>query len=597
MSNNRSIDGLQRRTPARPSTTKRTVTKGGVKKTTTTVRKPVVKKVATKPTANRRQIGIDNKKRATKAELKTREELSLDNLNTTVEDEAVKEYLSEVKDVDPTDLVEVSQEEKGKGWFKKSKKKAKKENTKKKRHIGRWIALFIVLALIGGGYFAYKKLNGIYSQVNGGNIITALLAPDTPLKKDDNGRTNVLIFGTEGYQMDDPNWDGGYLTDSMLMLSFDQDSGDVKAVSLPRDLKSNTCTSTNKINEVFWCQYSNVKKDSDAETKKKYEELGAHKLEEAFEEVLGVDIQYYAHLNWQALIQIVDAVGGIDVVFTYGDQTWDGDEVTIKTTDKRGLSDCYGRKCFYTYKNGEVTHLTGEWALAVARTRNAHGGYGAAGGNFSREYFQQKIIEATVKKAKQINLTSDWNAAFGILQAVGDNVRTDFQDSEMKTLMKVANTVDFQTIESISLVDPQDGTSPLLTTGMVNGISYVLPTAGVGNYSRIHTYMKKKLSNSYEGEDAQIVVLNGTSAYGVAANEKLNLEDKGFSVKSTNNAPADVSGFDGVKLYQLANDKSKTAAALKERYGVEFEKDLPDSLAEYDCDFIVIIGGGYKAKD
>ena len=373
MSNNRSIDGLQRRTSARPSTTKRTVTKGGVKKTTTTVRKPVVKKVITKPTANRRQIGIDNKKRATKAELKTREELSLDNLNTTVEDEAVKEYLSEVKDVDPTDLVEVSQEEKGKGWFKKSKKKAKKEKTKKKRHIGRWIALFIVLALIGGGYFAYKKLNGIYSQVNGGNIITALLAPDTPLKKDDNGRTNVLIFGTEGYQMDDPNWDGGYLTDSMLMLSFDQDSGDVKAVSLPRDLKSNTCTSTNKINEVFWCQYSNVKKDSDAETKKKYEELGAHKLEEAFEEVLGVDIQYYAHLNWQALIQIVDAVGGIDVVFTYGDQTWDGDEVTIKTTDKRGLSDCYGRKCFYTYKNGEVTHLTGEWALAVARTRNAHG--------------------------------------------------------------------------------------------------------------------------------------------------------------------------------------------------------------------------------
>ena len=597
MSNNRSIDGLQRRTSARPSTTKRTVTKGGVKKTTTTVRKPVVKKVATKPTANRLQIGIDNKKRATKAELKTREELSLDNLNTTVEDEAVKEYLSEVKDVDPTDLVEVSQEEKGKGWFKKSKKKAKKEKTKKKRHIGRWIALFIVLALIGGGYFAYKKLNGIYSQVNGGNIITALLAPDTPLKKDDNDRTNVLIFGTEGYQMDDPNWDGGYLTDSMLMLSFDQDSGDVKAVSLPRDLKSNTCTSTNKINEVFWCQYSNVKKDSDAETKKKYEELGAHKLEEAFEEVLGVDIQYYAHLNWQALIQIVDAVGGIDVVFTYGDQTWDGDEVTIKTTDKRGLSDCYGRKCFYTYKNGEVTHLTGEWALAVARTRNAHGGYGAAGGNFSREYFQQKIIEATVKKAKQINLTSDWNAAFGILQAVGDNVRTDFQDSEMKTLMKVANTVDFQTIESISLVDPQDGTSPLLTTGMVNGISYVLPTAGVGNYSRIHTYMKKKLSNSYEGEDAQIIVLNGTSAYGVAANEKLNLEDKGFSVKSTNNAPADVSGFDGVKLYQLANDKSKTAAALKERYGVEFEKDLPDSLAEYDCDFIVIIGGGYKAKD
>ena len=589
MSNNRSIDGLQRRTTS-SSVAKRTVTKGR----TTSIK--TAKKPITKP-ATRRQIGIDTNKKANRATLTRQEELKLQPKKVeSAEELAVKEYLAEVKDVDPTDLVEISQEEKGKGWFKKSKKKTKKDKPKKKRHIVRWVVITIILAIIGVGVFAYLKLNGIYSQVNGGNILSALLAPDTPLKKDENGRTNVLIFGTEGYSMDDPNYAGGYLTDSMMMISFDQDSGDAKAVSLPRDLKSRTCTSTSKINEVFWCQYNNVKKNSDAETKQKYEKLGAEKLEEAFEEVLGVDIQYFIHLNWQALIQVVDAIGGIDVVFTYGDQTWDGDEVTIKTTDKRGLSDCYGRKCFYAYKNGEVTHLTGEWALAVARTRNGHGGYGASGGNFSREYFQQRIIEAVVKKAKQINLTSDWNAAFGILQAVGDNVRTDFQDTEMKTLLKTANNMDMQSLESISLVSPTDGASPLLTTGMINGISYVLPVAGVGNYSKIHAYIKKKLSNSYEGEDAQIVVLNGTSAYGVAANEKTSLEDKGFSVKSTSNAPADVSGFDGVKVFKVANDKPKTEAALKERYGVDIEGSVPESLSSYDCDFIVIIGGGYKSN-
>ena len=101
----------------------------------------------------------------------------------------------------------------------------------------------------------------------------------------------------------------------------------------------------------------------------------------------------------------------------------------------------------------------------------------------------------------------------------------------------------------------------------------------------------------YDEDSGQALLnQNGTSAYGIAANEKTNLEDKGFSVKSTANAPSDVSGFDGVKLFKLTNDKVKTATALKERYDADFEKDLPDSLASYECDFIVVISNGYKAK-
>ena len=575
MSKARSIDGLQRRTSS--SSVKRATTKKATTRTqkapvkTPAKKKPAAKQIAVK--SPRRKIGIDPEP----------------------ENKAVKEFLSSVQDIDPTDLIEVPKEEKSKAWYKQ--KKEKKSKVKKKKHWKRWVALTVVAILLIGGYILYKKLNEIYSQINGGNIFSALVSPDTPLKKDENGRTNILIFGTEGYQMDDPNWDGGYLTDSMMLLSFDQEKGDAKAISLPRDLKSKTCTSTNKINEVFWCEYMNVKKDSDAETKMRYEEQGAVKLEEAFEEVLGVDIQYHVHVNWQAMVQIVDAIGGIDVVFVYEDQTWDGDEVTIKTTDKRGLAEGSGRRYIYQYKNGEVVHLTGEWALAVARSRNAHGGYGAAGGNFSREYFQQRIIEAIIKKAKQSNLTSNWTASYGILKAVGDNVRTNFQDNEMKTLMKVADTVDFKTLETISLIEPEDGSPALLTTGMINGISYVLPTAGVGNYNKIHSYVKKKLSNSFEGEEAQVVVLNGTTAYGVASNEKTKLEDNGYSVKSSGNAPEGVGGFDGVRLYRLTDDKPKTADALKERYETDFEETVPEALSSYECDYIVVIGGGYTSKD
>ena len=45
-----------------------------------------------------------------------------------------------------------------------------------------------------------------------------------------------------------------------------QDTGDAKAVSLPRDLKSHTCTATSKINELFYCKY--IK--NDGKTGEKY---------------------------------------------------------------------------------------------------------------------------------------------------------------------------------------------------------------------------------------------------------------------------------------------------------------------------------------
>lgn len=599
--NNKSIDGLQRRNT------------GGTKKATGISRSSASsfpkRQTASKKTNSsakpRRKIGLPDEKAELKAIIAEGEKLERLNSSKKAEVELlddteeqdertndVKEFLSEVKDVDPTDLVEVPQSEKTKGWSKKSKKSKRNKGEKKSK---KWIILLVILAIIlGGGFWLYNYLNDFVSTVtDGGNIVNVLFSdPDTPLQKDENGRTNILVFGTEGYAMDDPKWDGGYLTDSMMMLSVDQETGDVKAASLPRDLKAKTCTSTSKINEVFWCKYNKVNpRTSTAEEKRKYEEEGAAALEQAFEEVFGVEIQYHAHANWQALIQIVDALGGVDVVFTYGDQTWDGDEVTIVTTDKRGLADGPRGKYHIQVPNGQVVHLNGEQALAVARARNAYGGYGAGNGNFSREYFQQRILEAIAKKARSKKL--DLATVLGIKTAVGDNLRTNFKDVEIKTLVKLATKLDFSGIQTISLFDTKDKPAPLLTTGMINGISYVYPSAGVGNYSAIHKYMKRKLSTEvFAAEEANIIVLNGTAATGIAGNEKTYLEGKGYLVSKADNAPASQGGFDGVKVFQIASNKPKTAEALAKLYNIELITEIPEALANYKCDFIVIVGNG-----
>lgn len=541
--------------------------------------------VGTKPTSQPRKISVaSTKKRSLEVPDKKKE------LKNLIEHEsAVRDFLEEVKDVDPTNLADVPKKEK-----KAKKHKKMKDKKPKKKHTVRNIILIIVFLLIAGVVAVYFYLNDTIAKVTDGGSLLGLIFsdPDTPLKQDSNGRTNMIIFGTEGYSMDDPNYDGGFLTDSMMLLSVNQETGNAKAVSLPRDLKAPTaCTGTGKFNEIYYCEYA----------KSKNEQAAAQKLADAFTEVLGVEVHYKIHANWDAVVKIVDAIGGIDVVFTTKGQGWDGEEVTIETTSNKGLRDMDSHHHIYIdYPNGQVIHLDGAAALAVARVRNAYGGWGAANGNFNREVFQQRILEAIVKKAKAGNVVGDLGAVLQIKSAIGDNLRTDFKDTEIKTALKVASTVDMKNLESISLYSTDDKPAALMTTGMINNISYVLPTAGVGNYSAIKTYMKRKLTAAdWSSENAQIAVLNGTSATGIASKEKTALEDKGYIVKSTGNAPSGLGGFDGVRIYQKNTKLTQTATALKDFYKVD-DKDrtltteIPEGLKSVEADFIVIVGNGFS---
>ncbi len=610
MNKARSIDGLQRRSstkPVRVATASNALKRRADSRRATTIahgniqsvrRTQKVQKATVSRIGGLRKGGAvlglddyDDKKEVAPRLVRT-EDISENDIKLQDGDkEAVKQFLSEVKDSDVTDLASLPANERRK----KRKEKNAEKPKKKKRHILRWFLLILLVTIIGVGVWGYNYFNSLIANITeDGNILTALFSdPTTPLEKDALGRTNILVFGTEGYDMNNPNYAGGYLTDSMMLISIDQESGDAKAVSLPRDLKARTCTATSKLNEVFYCQYT--KNNGTEESIKQQEEAGAKALEEAFEEVLGVKIQYHAHLNWAALVEVVDAIGGIDVVFTYGDQTWDGDETTIETTDKRGLADGPSRnKLFFSYPNGEVIHLNGTQALGVARTRNAYGGYGAAGGNFSREYFQQRIIEAVIKKMRNTKSFLNLTSILALKSAIGDNLRTNFKDTEIKTLLKLAKTIDFAGLQTIPLYG--DDTHPaMMTTGMVNEISYVLPVAGIGRYDKIHAYIKQELyTNTFSGEKAEIVVLNATSKNGYATNEKQWLNEHGFTVENVGNAPSDLEAFDGVKVYTRASDKPKTLAELEKVYNTSAVKETPECLTNYNSDFIVVLGGGFS---
>lgn len=460
---------------------------------------------------------------------------------------------------------------------KKARKNSRRDRKKRDRRprnkvlrIIKWVLISLgILAVLVAGYIFLKAIlagNSIFK----GNIFDII--QNQRLKEDENGRSNFVIFGTaeddEGGEHGGPN-----LTDSIMVLSIDQDDKNAYMISLPRDMwveYQETCTVGNqgKLNAVYFCG-SNDGED---------EAAGAAALQAKAGEITGLDIQYYIHLNFTAVVEAVDAVGGVDV--------------TIETEDPRGIYDPnFDWKCRYTchyvdYENGEVAHLDGEHALALARARNAQGGYGLPGGNFDREKNQQKIIKALREKAVSAGTLTNLGAITGLIDTLGKNLRTNIETKEIRTLMDLGSAIKSESIVSLTLVDEDE---PLVTTGMYNNQSIVRPIAGLFDYSAITEYVDKNLtSDPVVKEAAHVTVLNGSGTAGAAQTEADKLEALGFVIDGVDNAPD--GNYGKATIYQIDKDKTASAAKLKELYGVEPKTTTPPVSVVGETDFLVIIG-------
>lgn len=442
---------------------------------------------------------------------------------------------------------------------KKLQKTAKKPN--KKRRIISIVALIIVLILIGGTVWLVFWGNDIIAKITGGrgNVLDLFsLTSETyePLKTDSNGRTNILAFGTGGYDMNGEEGggvhDGAQLTDSIMLISFNQDTGDTAMISLPRDLKGPaTCTATGKINEVYWCN------GGDGKATPEQEEKAATALMEAIGTILGVDIQYYAHLNWGSVISIVDTLGGITI-------TLDED---ILDYDYTGA----------VYKANTPYTINGAEAVGLARAR-----HGTSGGDFSRGASQQKIIVGIKNRIFEKDLSI--GDMLGLVSTLGDNLRTNFSLSEFKTLAHDSQILDFDVMRQISLYPDY------MTTGNINGISYVLPKAGVGNYTAIQRFIAEQLSSDpRDYESPTIAIYNASDTNGLAAEEKTKLEKDGYTITIIDNAPAG-DYKPGTSIYATTNQKPGTYKLLEDRYNFTplTAEELPTGIAP-NYDFIIIL--------
>lgn len=116
-------------------------------------------------------------------------------------------------------------------------------------------------------------------------------------------------------------------------------------------------------------------------------------------QLYGIDIKYYARVNFTSLITIVDALGGVDVNSGY-------------TFDAGG----------YGFKKG-INHLNGDAALAFSRER-----YSFSAGDNQRGKNQEAVLTAILNKAMSPAILKNANE---IIAKVGSSVETNMTDKEM----------------------------------------------------------------------------------------------------------------------------------------------------------------------
>lgn len=294
------------------------------------------------------------------------------------------------------------------------------------------------------------------------------------------GYTNIALFGL------DNRGNGLYErgnSDVIMIASINNKTKEVRLVSVYRDT------------------YLNVGSGKYNKANSAYARGGAKAAVQMLNTNLDLNIKEYMCVDWNAVVEAVDALGGVEIEITEQERKMINDLIVE-------IDYFVGSKTTQV-KNAGVQNLTGAQATAYARIRKT------AGNDFKRTSRQRIVLEAMLNKAK----TSDLGTLIDICNAVFDDVSTSL---DLKEIVGLARHVKEYTIGSTSGFPFEMTTANLAQTN-----STVVPIGLEDDVAALHKYL-------FDTEDYQPSLTVKTISDAIVQKTGISEDSKGINVDEFN---------------------------------------------------------------
>ncbi|NQU84093.1 MAG: LCP family protein [Parcubacteria group bacterium] len=433
--------------------------------------------------------------------------------------------------------------------------------------------LFAILLVTSNVVAYYVTSSGENDNPRQGLISTAsklFLSNDNNLEGEKDGRINVLFLGMGG-----EGHDGPYLTDTMILSSFDTIEKKTALMSIPRDLSI-------EFPKYGWRKINHA--NSFGEDLKSGE--GGRYTKKVVEDLLDIPIHYYVRINFKGFEKLIDDLGGIMV---YVDREFT--DPLFPTNDFKTES--------VNFPQGWQV-MNGERALQFARSRHGTNGEGS---DFARSRRQQKIILALKDKVFSLGTLFSPGKITSLINSVQKNVTTDFEIWEIIKFANALRDINNDDIITHSLDSAPGG---LLVEAIVGGAYILQPRTD--NFDEIKSYVRNIFNpyiDDYFSGKVRVEIQNGTRIPGLASDTADIIGDDDYKIIKVSNAPT--RDYQKTIIYDFSNGKHpEELMDLKEKLNANVSVTVPgwltssvlpseitlehNSQSADGLDFLVIVG-------
>lgn len=265
---------------------------------------------------------------------------------------------------------------------------------------------------------------------------------------------SVLFIGVDNSKKRDQD-ENNIRTDALVLATLNNKDKSIKLVSIPRDTYTYIPDAgyRDKITHAYGYN-------------------GPTSTIDSVEELLEVPVDYYVRMDFEAFIDVVDALGGVEAEVPYNLSEKDENDIHNAIVLEEGLQTLNGRE-----------------ALALARTRQYDN-------DIQRGKRQQMLLESIMDEVLSASSITKYG---NVIDAVGDNMKTNLSFKDMQSFFEYAKGGS-PDVETITLDGYDD-----MSTGVYYWQLYEESLLEIRDILQSHLGLKPDTSNLTDSREAELL--------------------------------------------------------------------------------------------